>query len=117
MTVLHDTATGYLGLFSDLRTFLTDGLGSGQNWTELRYDGTAVRSLLQAPGLSGDQEINIGMQAFGDSGTDSYAIGFFMFKSYVSAIDDLTQPECRASCITPSGMTISPFGRWPMVSD
>jgi hypothetical protein len=91
MAYLHDTASDHLDLFQRIRTFVKTGLGSG-NWTELRYDAVNVRALFEAPGLSGDQSINIGMWAEQDAGADVYAIGFFMFKAYVAGLDDLSQP-------------------------
>lgn len=94
MAVEQDEAADHTDLFDNLRAFLKRGITSpgGPDWTELRYNGTDKRVLFQAPGISEDQEIGIGFSLHQDVGSDSYAIGMWMFRDYAAGLGDLEQP-------------------------
>lgn len=88
MSTATGTATDYLDLLAKLRTFLkTDAtlVGLGQNWTELatvavpfnHTDSGQVNivdyeTYLQAPGLSGTEQIFINLQAYHNVAADIY---------------------------------------------
>lgn len=98
MSTATGTATDYLDLLAKLRTFLTTDatlVGLGQNWTELKTNSTpythtdlaqvntvTFETYLQAPGLSGTEQININIGAFTNASTGIFnwriqgAIGF-----------------------------------------
>lgn len=98
MSVLTGTATDYLDLLVQLRTFLkTDAtlVGLGQNWTEVATNATPYSYLdngvtntvdfetyLKAPGLSTTEAIYVNIQAYHNAGNDIWnwrlkgAIGF-----------------------------------------
>lgn len=87
MTVLTGTATDHNDLLADLRTFLVSG---GPGWTELSYSGGM--SLLRAPGLSGTEEIHMGLSMVSDVGNDAYALTGWMFQDYNSGLPAQAQP-------------------------
>lgn len=85
MAIASGTATDYLDLLSKLRTFLTTDAtltGLGQNWTELHTtsspytdshgDTVEYETFLQAPGLSGTEEIFLNIQAYKNVVSDYY---------------------------------------------
>lgn len=88
MAILTDTATDHSDLFDQLRAFLTGDAG----WTELRYSSGSKRALYVAPGLSGTEQIHVGISLHADDGADAFALGLWMFRSYASGLDDLSQP-------------------------
>jgi hypothetical protein len=66
--------------------------GGGVNaWTELSYNGTNS-AIYNAPGLSGAEEIGIGLGFEASVGTDSYALTGWMFRSYNAALSHTGQP-------------------------
>lgn len=70
-------------------TTMNDG---GTNaWTELAYNGTNS-AIYNAPGLSGAEEIGIGLGFEANVGTDSYALTGWMFRSYNAALPQTGQP-------------------------
>lgn len=87
MTVLTGTATDHNDLLADLRAFLVSG---GPGWTELSYSGGI--SLLRAPGLSGTEEIHLGLSLVSDFGNDAYALTAWMFQDYNSGLPPQGQP-------------------------
>lgn len=70
-------------------TTMNDG---GTNaWTELNYNGSNS-AIYEAPGLSGAEEIHIGLGFEASVGTDSYALTGWMFRSYNAALPHTGQP-------------------------
>lgn len=65
--------------------------GGDGAWTQLRYNGTDS-ALFMAPGLSGTEEIHVGLGFVANVGTDSYALTGWMFRSYNAGLDDVSQP-------------------------
>lgn len=94
MAIEIDTATDHVDLFDRLMAFLQLGTTTpgGPDWTLLRYDSANQRALFQAPGLTGLEEIHVGISWHEDVGLDTYALGFWMFRAYNEALDDLSQP-------------------------
>lgn len=89
-----DTAADHYDLFDRLMAFLQLGITTpgGPDWELLRYDSANVRALFRAPGLSGTEEIHVGISAHQSPSTDTYALGFWMFRAYNEALDDFSQP-------------------------
>lgn len=93
MAVETGVADDHIDLFSRLRTFLTTGIGTGENWTELEYNAVAPRTMLfQAPGLAGLDEIHVGFGEAENVGADAYAIRGWMFRAYNDALGPEGQP-------------------------
>lgn len=66
--------------------------GGGTNpWTELNYNGSNS-AIYEAPGLSGSEEIHVGVGFEASVGTDSYALTGWMFRSYNPALSHTGQP-------------------------
>jgi hypothetical protein len=66
--------------------------GGGTNgWTELNYNGTDS-AIYEAPGLSGAEEIHVGLGFEASVGTDAYALTGWMFRSYNPALPHTGQP-------------------------
>jgi hypothetical protein len=66
--------------------------GGGTNaWTLLNYNGTDS-AIYNAPGLSGAEEIGIGVGFAANVGTDSYALTGWMFRSYNASLGHTAQP-------------------------
>lgn len=66
--------------------------GGGTNaWTLLNYDGVSS-AIYNAPGLSGAEEIGVGIGYEANVGTDSYALTGWMFRSYNAALPHTGQP-------------------------
>lgn len=92
MATEYGTATDHDDLFEKLRTFLTTGLGTGDNWVELAYD-TGDRSVLfEAPGLSGTEEIHVGLQLYASEDTDTFGFYGWMFRAYDAGLAHQLQP-------------------------
>ncbi len=90
MPIQIATASSHVDLYDRLITWLQEDTG-GPGWTLLRED-TGASALFVAPGLTGTEEIFIGLNLNADSNTDRYSIGVWMFRNYNSATADLTQP-------------------------
>lgn len=109
MTTSYGTATDHDDLFELLRTFLTSGIGTGQNWTELDYS-TADRSvLLQAPGLSGTEEIHVGLQLYESPDTDTFGFYGWMFRAFDGGLAHTLQPGSSATKFHPTIDTSIPY--------
>lgn len=66
--------------------------GGGTNaWTELNYNGTDS-AIYKAPGLSGAEDIGVGIGYVASVGTDSYALTGWMFRSYNASLGHTAQP-------------------------
>lgn len=94
MAIEIDTAADHVDLFDRLMAFLQIGITTpgGPDWTLLRYDSDNQRALFHAPGLTGLEDIYVGISVHESVDTDAYALGFWMFRSYNEALDDLQQP-------------------------
>lgn len=86
MAVFTGTATGHEDLLNKIVTHLTTGLGS-QNWTLLRTDSsaTSLTKYLQAPGLSGTDEIFVNCMAYKDVAEDIFNLAFYGASNYQSS--------------------------------
>jgi hypothetical protein len=66
--------------------------GGGTNaWTELSYNGSNS-AIYNAPGLSGAEQIGVGIGFEANVGTDSYALTGWMFRSYNALLSHTAQP-------------------------
>lgn len=83
------TATDHVDLLTKLITFLTTAPG-GPGWTLLGTVGTS--RLLQAPGISGTDEIGIGFDIVASVGTDEFALIGWMYRDYNAALAHQAQP-------------------------
>lgn len=94
MAVENDTAADHTELYDNLRAFLERGITTpgGPDWDLLRYDSVNKRALYRARGIADDEEIFVGISLHADVGTDTYAIGLWMFRSYNESLGDLEQP-------------------------
>lgn len=93
MAVETGTATDYLDLLAKLKTFLTtnaDLVAASQEWICNRDDGSDM--LFQGPGLSGTEEIFIGMEPYENVGSDLYSWDIVAFTGYVPGNSFDTQP-------------------------
>lgn len=109
MSTSYGTATDHDNLFELLRTFLTTGIGTGENWTELDYS-TADRSVLfEAPGLSGTEEIHVGLQLYEDVDADTFGFYGWMFRAYDSGLAHTLQPGNSATRFHPTFDTSIPY--------
>lgn len=69
---------------------------AGQAWTQLRYltptDGTNRELILRGPGLSGDQQIYVGLRAYYNVSADYYNLSVAGFTGYVDGNAFTAQP-------------------------
>lgn len=68
-------------------------------WTILRYDTVSANRelIMMAPGLSGTEEIYVGVRTYQDVGADYYNLLAAVFTGYVSGNTFDTQPGARLS--------------------
>jgi hypothetical protein len=94
------TATGHYDLINKIRVFVEQTLPLAQRWTLLRYDESTVNHevIWKAPGLSGIEEIYVGIKSYQSISSDYYNIRVNGFTGYVAANTYDTQPG-----ISPSG--------------
>lgn len=94
------TAAGHYDLLSKIRTFVETALPVAERWTLLRYDTSTVNHqvIWKAPGLSGTEEIFIGIKTYQSISGDYYNIKVNCFTGYVDANTYETQPG-----ISPNG--------------
>jgi len=94
MAAENDTAADHVDLFARLRDFLQLGITApgGPDWELLRYNSGAGRALYMAHGISETEDIGVGFSIHADVGTDTYALGMWMFRSYNALLGDLEQP-------------------------
>lgn len=69
-------------------------MGAGAVWTQLRYDTSGVNHelILQGPGLSGAEQIYIGIKTYHDVNADYYNLAVSTFTGYVAGNTFETQP-------------------------
>lgn len=74
-------------------------VAAGQQWTVLRYDtGIANRELiLQGAGLSGTEQIFIGVRSYQDASNDFYNLAFATFTGFLAGNPFDSQPGARLS--------------------
>ena len=97
MAVEIGTATNYLDLAQKLKTFLTTDatlVGLGQEWICNRDDGSCM--LFQGPGLSGAEEVFIGIEMFSNEGDDIYSWDVTAFTGYNASVSFAEQPGRHA---------------------
>jgi hypothetical protein len=109
MAVLFGTASDHDDLFETLRTFLTTGLGTGVNWTELDYDTGARSVLFEAPGLGGIDEIHVGLSLYADEDVDTFGFYGWMFRAYDAGLAHTAQPGTSSTRFHPTWDTSIPF--------
>jgi hypothetical protein len=107
MPVLTGTATDHVDLFDQLRAFLTTAGPTGPGWTELSNVGTSY--IYEAPGLSGLEEIHVGLDYVESVSTDSFALLGWMFQDYNSLLGHLVQPGHSGVRYHPVWNTSMPF--------
>lgn len=91
MPIDIDTASSHSNLFDRLLDFLQTAPAGGPGWTLLDYetDGSAI---FEAPGMSGTEQIYVGLSLHASPANDAYAIGMWMFRDYNPALAHLQQP-------------------------
>jgi hypothetical protein len=110
VTIEIDTASDHIDLFDRLMSFLQQGSTSGgPGWMLLRYDSSARSALFEAPGLSGTDEIRVGINWNASVVDDAYAIGFFMFRGYNEDLADDQQPGFSGYYYLPVWNTAMPY--------
>jgi len=93
MAIATGTATSHTDLFAKLRAFLKLSTGSGgPGWTERNYDGSGLQMLFVAPGLSGTEEIGVGLSLHSSVSDDAYNLGCWMYRAYNAALAYTNQP-------------------------
>ncbi|HYE35509.1 hypothetical protein [Methylocaldum sp.] len=102
------TAAGHYDLLDKLRAFLKTNaalVAAGQEWTELRWDGASAEreSILQGPGLSGIEEIFIGIKTYQSVPLDYFNWRVAAFTGFVSGNDFYHQPGTPNTAGTPTG--------------
>lgn len=90
MTVRSGTVAGHVELYDELRDFLTDAPAGGLGWTELDSDATSF--IVQAPGLSTTEEIQMGFGIIEDDDADAYSMEEWMFRAYNPLLGFQSQP-------------------------
>ena len=70
MATTSGTATDHLDLLARLVTFVTGAAMGSEAWTAVR--NTASEVILQGPGLTGSDQIFVGMKVISDAGADYY---------------------------------------------
>jgi hypothetical protein len=94
----NGTATDYKNLLSLLRTFLTThtdlvNASPSQAWTEMRWDASDEYELiLKGPGLSGGDEIYVGIQTFSNAGQDYYDWVLQGYTGWIDGVGFQSQP-------------------------
>lgn len=89
------TATDYRDLLRRLRQFLTaDMLPAAERWVEMRWDEQAATQelILKGPGLSGTDEIYIGIRSYEDAAQGWYWWDLHGLTGYVSGAPFTSQP-------------------------
>jgi hypothetical protein len=89
------TATDYRDLLDKLRLFLTSTMTpASERWTQLRWDTTSNTQelILRAPGLSGTDEIYVGIRSSEDAGAGYYRWQLQGYIGYNSANSFTAQP-------------------------
>lgn len=103
-----DTAADHVDLFDRLITFLQQTSG-GPGWTLLDYNSADNRALFVAPGLTALEEIYFGVSLHASVSTDTYALGFWMFRAYNPSLGDLEQPGHSFAGYLPVWNTTMPY--------
>ena len=88
MAYTAGTCTGHLALLDALETFL-----EAQGWTTKRYTtGDVYEYVAMGPGLTGTDEIYIGIRAITNTSVPYYNWNLRGYTGYSSSLDFLTQP-------------------------
>jgi hypothetical protein len=98
-------------LLDRIRVFCTTNstlVGLGQAWTVLRYDTTAANRelIMQAPGLSGTEQIFIGLRTYQDSNADIYNLAVSAFTGFVAGNTFDTQPGALVTGVPAHNISI-----------
>ena len=91
----HTDQTGTTGIAHKEFLLRVQSLAEANGWTTLRYKTDVPAShelILQGEGLSGDQEIFIGLRTYESSTADYYNIAVAGFTGYVAGNDWASQP-------------------------
>jgi len=97
MALETGTAAGHYDLLDRLRAFLKTNaslVAAGQAWTELRWDGASAEreTILKGPGLSGTEEIFIGLKTYQSVPLDYFNWRVAAFTGFVASNDFHHQP-------------------------
>ncbi|CAJ0862053.1 hypothetical protein R77567_01612 [Ralstonia sp. LMG 32965] len=113
MSVKTGTATGYLDLLNQLRTFLTTDAtltAAGQNWTELATNASSYtvgqdtvdfETYLKAPGLSGSEAIYLNIRAYHYVAGDYYNFELRGAQGYNASASFVNQPGLSPAAYVP----------------
>lgn len=102
------SAANHAALFDEVVSFLQSD-SDGPGWTLLRENSGGTSALFLAPGLPGTEEIHIGISLHEDAGTDTFALGLWMFKDYNDALEDDEQPGASTVNYLPIWDDVMPF--------
>ena len=102
-----DTATDYIDLLDRVRT-----LALAQGWAELRWTGTEL--IMRGPGLSGQDEIYIGIRTYADVTGDRYGWELRGYGGYDDAQQFNFQPGASPACYMPLWNGATPY--WLVVN-
>jgi len=88
------TATDHYDLLAKFRTFVEVTLPVADQWVSLRVDDTTAdhESIWKLPGLSGAEEIFVGIKTYQDVANDYYNFAIMGATGYVSSNTFETQP-------------------------
>ncbi len=90
------TAAGHKDLLAKIKTFVTSTgtMGAGNEWAILRDDTASSdhELILKGPGISGTDEIFVGLKTYDDAGADYYNFKVDGMTGYVSGNSFETQP-------------------------
>lgn len=97
-----DTATDYIDLLDRVRT-----LALAQGWTALRWTGTEL--IMRGPGLSGQDEIYIGIRTYADVAGDRYGWELRGYGGFDPAQAYEHQPGASPACYMPLWNAAIPY--------
>lgn len=104
-----DTASDHVDLFDRLVDWLQTSGPGGPEWTLLDEDTGGQSALFVSPGMSGLESIYYGFSLHEDVGTDTFAIGQWMFRDYNAALEHLGQPGMSDVVYLPVWNTAMPY--------
>lgn len=111
MATENGTASSYLDLLDKLRLFASTNAtltGLGQEWAVERWTG-GNELIMRGPGLSGTDEIRVGLKGYFDSGADYYNLECRGFHGYISGDAFAAQPGASRGCYLPLWNSSIPY--------
>ena len=112
MATLSGTASNHTNLLERFITFVTTNISVAENWTTLASNTaspTFREYYLQAPGLSGTEQININFRAYESTSDNAYNWLITGALGYLSTSDIQNQPSTSPSVIAHLSNQAIPF--------